>query len=87
VPSEGYRAALASQLATKVREALDDLDDPRQAQILRMRFGIGLDDDMTLEEVGQVYGVTRERIRQIEAKALKILSHPARSKELRDLLH
>lgn len=87
VPSEGYRAALASQLATKVREALDDLDDPRQAQILRMRFGIGLDDDMTLEEVGHVYGVTRERIRQIEAKALKILSHPARSKELRDLLN
>lgn len=87
VPSEGYRAALASQLANKVREALDDLDDPRHAQILRMRFGIGLDDDMTLEEVGQVYGVTRERIRQIEAKALKILSHPARSKELRDLLN
>lgn len=68
-----------------VTEILAELPD-RQADIIRMRFGIGRETDMTLEEVGQIYGVTRERIRQIEAKALKFMSHPARRRRLRTLL-
>jgi RNA polymerase primary sigma factor len=68
-----------------VAEALADLPE-RQADVIRMRFGIGRDSDMTLEEIGQIYGVTRERIRQIEAKALDFLSHPGRSRRLRTLL-
>lgn len=64
---------------------MEELDE-RQKEILRMRFGIGRDDDMTLEEIGQIYGVTRERIRQIEAKALKKLGHPGRARFLRELL-
>jgi RNA polymerase primary sigma factor len=59
--------------------------DPREERILRLRFGIGLTTDLTLEEVGQQFGVTRERIRQIEAKALARLGHPARSRALRSL--
>ncbi|WP_374293040.1 sigma-70 family RNA polymerase sigma factor [Paenirhodobacter enshiensis] len=66
-------------------EILGELPD-RQADIIRMRFGIGRESDMTLEEVGQIYGVTRERIRQIEAKALDFLSHPGRIRRLRNLL-
>jgi RNA polymerase primary sigma factor len=68
-----------------VREALASLPE-RQADVIRMRFGIGADSDMTLEEIGQIYGVTRERIRQIEAKALDHLSHPGRIRRLRALL-
>lgn len=68
-----------------VAEALADLPE-RQADVIRMRFGIGRDSDMTLEEIGQIYGVTRERIRQIEAKALAFLSHPGRSRRLRAFL-
>jgi len=68
-----------------IRHELEELDE-RQNEILRMRFGIGRDDDMTLEEIGQIYGVTRERIRQIEAKALKRLGHPGRVRLLRELL-
>lgn len=68
-----------------VREMLDSLP-PNEARILRMRFGIDLSTDHTLEEIGQVFGVTRERIRQIEAKAMRKLKHPSRSDKLRDLL-
>ena len=56
---------------------------PREAKVLRMRFGIDLSTDHTLEEVGQDFEVTRERIRQIEAKALRKLRHPSRSKRLK----
>ena len=59
---------------------------PREARVLTLRFGLDDDEPMTLEEVGKVYDVTRERIRQIEAKALKKLRHPARARRLRDLL-
>jgi RNA polymerase primary sigma factor len=59
---------------------------PREERVLRMRFGIGMNTDHTLEEVGQQFSVTRERIRQIEAKALRKLKHPSRSKKLRSLV-
>jgi RNA polymerase primary sigma factor len=68
-----------------VTEILGEQPD-RQAEVIRMRFGIGRESDMTLEEIGQIYGVTRERIRQIEAKALNFLSHPGRIRRLRTLL-
>lgn len=68
-----------------VTDALADLPE-RQADVIRMRFGIGRDFDMTLEEIGQIYGVTRERIRQIEAKGLDRLSHPGRKRRLQELL-
>ena len=58
----------------------------REAKVLRMRFGIGMNTDHTLEEVGQQFSVTRERIRQIEAKALRKLKHPSRSRKLRSFL-
>ena len=73
--------AEASALASSVSEALAELT-PREQRILRMRFGIGDARDHTLEEVGQVFGVTRERIRQIEAKALEKLRHPSRARKL-----
>jgi Sigma-70, region 4 len=59
---------------------------PRATRVLRMRFGIGMNTDHTLEEVGQQFSVTRERIRQIEAKALRKLKHPSRSRKLRSFL-
>jgi RNA polymerase sigma factor (sigma-70 family) len=59
---------------------------PREERVLRMRFGIGMNTDHTLEEVGQQFSVTRERIRQIEAKALRKLKHPSRSRSLRSFL-
>jgi DNA-binding CsgD family transcriptional regulator len=59
---------------------------PREERVLRMRFGIGINKDHTLEEVGQRFSVTRERIRQIEAKALRKLKHPSRSRSLRSFL-
>jgi RNA polymerase primary sigma factor len=59
---------------------------PREERVLRMRFGIGMNTDHTLEEVGQQFSVTRERIRQIEAKALRKLKHPSRSRKLRSFL-
>ena len=59
---------------------------PRESKVLRMRFGIGMNTDHTLEEVGRQFDVTRERIRQIEAKALRKLRHPSRSKQLRDFI-
>jgi RNA polymerase primary sigma factor len=76
-----HAAAEASALATFVSEALAELT-PREQRILRMRFGIGGAGDHTLEEVGKVFGVTRERIRQIEAKALEKLRHPTRARKL-----
>ena len=65
-----------------VKEILDSLT-PREAKVLRMRFGIEMSTDHTLEEVGKQFDVTRERIRQIEAKALRKLRHPVRSSVLR----
>jgi RNA polymerase primary sigma factor len=59
----------------------------REAKVLRMRFGIGMNNDHTLEEVGKQFDVTRERIRQIEAKALRKLRHPTRSDVLKSFLH
>ena len=59
---------------------------PREEQVLRKRFGIGEKSDHTLEEVGKLFNVTRERIRQIEAKALRKLKHPSRRKKLQDFL-
>jgi len=59
---------------------------PREEKVLRMRFGIGEKSDHTLEEVGQDFEVTRERIRQIEAKALRKLRHPSRSKQLKSFI-
>jgi RNA polymerase primary sigma factor len=75
-------AAISTNLAEHTRRALSTLT-PREEKILRMRFGIGEKSEHTLEEVGQDFKVTRERIRQIEAKALTKLRHPARTKELR----
>jgi RNA polymerase primary sigma factor len=69
----------------QLKKILNTLE-PREAQIIMQRFGIGNGKDYTLEEVGQVFNVTRERIRQIEAKALRKLRHPSRIKDLRDLL-
>jgi RNA polymerase primary sigma factor len=59
---------------------------PREERIVRMRFGLGMNSDHTLEEVGQQFSVTRERIRQIEAKAIRKLKHPSRSRMLRTFL-
>jgi RNA polymerase primary sigma factor len=59
---------------------------PREERIVRMRFGLGMNSDHTLEEVGQQFSVTRERIRQIEAKAIRKLKHPSRSRILRTFL-
>ena len=59
---------------------------PREAKVLRMRFGIDMNTDHTLEEVGKQFDVTRERIRQIEAKALRKLRHPSRSEKVRSFL-
>jgi RNA polymerase primary sigma factor len=74
-----------TELEAVVREVLASLT-PREERILRMRFGFGMDTDHTLEEVGQQFSVTRERIRQIEAKALLKLKHPSRSRRLRAFL-
>jgi RNA polymerase primary sigma factor len=76
-----HAAVEASMLAETLAEALAELT-PREQRILRMRFGIGDTEDHTLEEIGQVFGVTRERIRQIEAKALEKLRHPTRARKL-----
>jgi RNA polymerase primary sigma factor len=76
-------AAIQSNLKETVTRVLASLT-PREERVLRMRFGIGMNTDHTLEEVGQQFSVTRERIRQIEAKALRKLRHPSRSKKLKD---
>ncbi|KAB2735805.1 sigma-70 family RNA polymerase sigma factor [Brucella anthropi] len=73
------------ELRKELDDRLADLDI-RQARVLRLRFGMAGNDEHTLEEIGALYGVTRERIRQIEAKALKIMAHPSRSRELKVFL-
>ena len=78
-------AAIQSNLRETTTRVLASLT-PREERILRMRFGIGMNNDHTLEEVGQQFSVTRERIRQIEAKALRKLKHPSRSRILRSFL-
>ena len=79
------QAAIAANLRETTTRVLASLT-AREERIVRMRFGIGMNSDHTLEEVGQQFSVTRERIRQIEAKALRKLKHPSRSKELRSFL-
>ncbi|NBB71916.1 MAG: RNA polymerase sigma factor RpoD [Alphaproteobacteria bacterium] len=81
-PLEAATLANLREATTKVLSSLT----PREERVLRMRFGIGMNTDHTLEEVGQQFSVTRERIRQIEAKALRKLKHPSRSRKLRSFL-
>jgi RNA polymerase primary sigma factor len=78
-------SATGSGLTGTVQGVLSGLT-PREAKVLRMRFGIDMNTDHTLEEVGKQFDVTRERIRQIEAKALRKLRHPTRSEQLRSFL-
>jgi len=78
-------AAIHSNLKEITTKVLSTLT-PREERVLRMRFGIGVNTDHTLEEVGKQFSVTRERIRQIEAKALRKLKHPTRSKKLKTFL-
>ena len=78
-------AAIHSNLRKTTAQVLTSLT-PREERVLRMRFGIGMNTDHTLEEVGQQFSVTRERIRQIEAKALRKLKHPSRSRKLHSFL-
>jgi RNA polymerase primary sigma factor len=78
-------AAVQAGLRDIVKDILDGLT-PREAKVLRMRFGIEMDNDHTLEEVGKQFDVTRERIRQIEAKAIRKLKHPSRSDKLRSFI-
>ena len=81
-PSE---AALHDSMRDVVKDVLDSLT-PREAKVLRMRFGVEMSTDHTLEEVGKQFDVTRERIRQIEAKALRKMRHPSRSDKLKTFL-
>ena len=78
-------AAINTNLREATTKILSSLT-AREERVLRMRFGIGMNSDHTLEEVGQQFSVTRERIRQIEAKALRKLKHPSRSKQLKSFL-
>ena len=83
--SRPAEAVINMNLAEQTRKVLKTLT-PREEKVLRMRFGIGEKSDHTLEEVGQDFEVTRERIRQIEAKALRKLRHPSRSKQLKTFI-
>src|SRR3978361_1342533 len=78
-------AALHASMRGVVKDILDSLT-PREAKVLRMRFGIEMSTDHTLEEVGKQFDVTRERIRQIEARARRKLKHPSRSDKLRSFI-
>jgi len=78
-------AVISFNLSERTRKVLTTLT-PREEKVLRMRFGIGEKADHTLEEVGRDFDVTRERIRQIEAKALRKLRHPSRSKRLKSFV-
>jgi RNA polymerase primary sigma factor len=82
LPLDAATQANLREITTRVLASLT----AREERVLRMRFGIGMNTDHTLEEVGQQYSVTRERIRQIEAKALRKLKHPSRSRKLRSFL-
>ena len=82
IPSD---SAFSKLLKEKIEELLNTLT-PREARILRLRFGLQNGHCYTLEEVGQKFGLTRERIRQIEGRALRRLRHPRRSRKLRDYL-
>src|SRR5882762_1024033 len=89
VEDENAVTPLDSAIQANLREATTQVLaclTPRQERILRMRFGIGMDGNHTLEEVGKQFSVTRERIRQIEAKALRKLKHPHHSRKLRTFL-
>ncbi len=79
-------SAIQANLKDTTTRVLSASLTPREERVLRMRFGIGMNTDHTLEEVGQQFSVTRERIRQIEAKALRKLKHPSRSRMLRSFL-
>ncbi|MEE8308847.1 MAG: sigma-70 domain-containing protein, partial [Hyphomicrobium sp.] len=79
-------AAIQSNLRETTTRVLASSLTPREERVLRMRFGISMNTDHTLEEVGNQFSVTRERIRQIEAKALRKLKHPSRSRQLRSFL-
>ena len=91
IPDEDAPAAVRGGIAsTLLREQLEEVLDtlaPREKKVLELRFGIVDGRTRTLEEVGKEFNVTRERIRQIEAKALRKLRHPSRSKKLRDFLN
>jgi RNA polymerase primary sigma factor len=78
-------AVIQRSLCDMMAQTLAQLN-PREERVIRMRFGLGTSRDHTLEDVGQTFGVTRERIRQIEAKALRKLRHPSRSRNLRTFL-
>jgi RNA polymerase primary sigma factor len=78
-------AAMQASVQQKLKEALDSLS-PREAKVLRMRFGLETASEFTLEEVGKQFEVTRERIRQIEAKAMKKLRHPGKADHLKGLM-
>jgi len=80
-----YEETSGQLLRESIEKVLDSLD-PREAEVLSLRFGLNGGDPKTLEEVGKIFGVTRERIRQIEAKAIRKLRHPARRKGLKDFL-
>ena len=82
IPEDAVMQLNLRETTTKILSTLT----PREERVLRMRFGIGMSSDHTLEEVGQQFSVTRERIRQIEAKALRKLKHPSRSKQLKSFL-
>ncbi len=79
------QSAYSKLLGEKIEQVLDTLP-PREARILRLRFGLENGRTYTLEEVGQKFGLTRERIRQIESKALRRLRHPRRARQLREYL-
>ena len=85
MPLQPLDTAIQSNLSESTDDVLGSLT-AREAKVLRMRFGIGMNTDHTLEEVGQQFSVTRERIRQIEAKALRKLKHPSRSRKIRSFL-
>jgi RNA polymerase primary sigma factor len=79
------QSAYQSLLKEKIEEVLGTLS-PREARVLRLRFGLNNDKAYTLEEVGEKFGLTRERIRQIEGKALRRLRHPRRARQLKEYL-
>ena len=79
-------AVVNASLRDVCKDVLDHTLTPREAKVLRMRFGIEMNTDHTLDEIGKQFDITRERIRQIEAKALRKLRHPSRSEKLRSFL-